>query len=651
MPWKSEHRQLLIILPLIVILMLAVWSVKPRQDEALRVTPVDGVWDLSGVNLSQSIALLTDAVEFVPNTLLAPDEFASLEALLEDTPWEYQYGTSRMRVRVAPGSYLICGYSVDYASRLYANGELLMEVGTPGESREATEPGVQYYVLPVSPGEDGEIVLVQQASNFIHREGGNHSRIYIGAPALIDNYVTRQFWPEVILMGIYLVLFVVHLLLYLTMRSYKQNLLFSLFCLIWFVRTGATGLHLLSAALPGLPWEVQFRLEYLAIPISGVLLVRLPQASFPGVLQKWFPPAASAVCGVFIAIDLFAPTLLMSYTTVPRVAVLGVIAVYFFARLLFLRRKPSAEQLAVLLGFGFLLVAALWDTLYYRDIWPLPTLRFAVSEMAMAVFVLFAMATMFLNTMREVAAAREAERKLAMENAVLDRVNRLKTDVMDTVSHETRTPLAVVSSYTELIVMELRAQGVSEQHAKDLELVSREIQHIAQLMSEMQSVSRARDADAGKGEASLSDIIGQTTRLYRHILEREKIHFEVDVPPDLPPVYANPGEVTQVLLNLLQNAGKHTKNGQVTVVARVEDADFVSVTVSDTGEGISPELMPNLFELGVSSEENGSGVGLPVCKTIITAHGGTIEIDSKPGEGTAVRFTLPFYERGGRDHA
>ena len=116
MPWKSEHRQLLVILPLIVILMLAVWSVKPRQDEVLRVTPVDGVWDLSAVDLAQSITLLAGAVEFVPNALLAPGEFASHEALQEGAPWEYQYGTSRMRVRVAPGSYLICGYSVDYAS-------------------------------------------------------------------------------------------------------------------------------------------------------------------------------------------------------------------------------------------------------------------------------------------------------------------------------------------------------------------------------------------------------------------------------------------------------------------------------------------------------------------------------------------------------
>ena len=484
---------------------------------------------------------------------------------------------------------------------------------------------------------------VQQASNFIHRESGYHANFCIGSPAQIDRYMARQFWPEVILMGVYLVLFVVHLLLYLMMRGYKQNLLFSLFCLTWFVRTGATGLRLLALVLPGLSWPTLFRLEYLTLPVGGILMIWILHASFPGVLQRWFPPIASALCGAFIAIDLFAPTLFMSTTTIPRTVALGAIALYFFARLILRGRRFDAEQITVLLGFAFLLFAALWDTLYYRGIHPLPGLRSAFSEMAVAVFVLFAMTAMFIGTMREVAAAREAERKLALENAALDSVNRLKSDVMATVSHETRTPLAVVSSYTELIAMELRAQGVSEQHAKDLELVSREIQHIARLMSEMQSVSRARDADAGKGEASLSDIIGQTTRLYRHILEREKIHFEVDVPPGLPTVYANPGEVTQVLLNLLQNAGRHTKNGRVTVVARVEDADFASVTVSDTGTGISPELMPSLFELGVSSEENGSGVGLPVCKAIITDHGGTMKIDSKPGKGTAVRFTLPFY--------
>ena len=121
------------------------------------------------------------------------------------------------------------------------------------------------------------------------------------------------------------------------------------------------------------------------MPLSGILLVWLLYLLFPGVLPKWFPPAASLACAGFAGIDLFGSTLLISYTAVWRIVLLAGIALYFFIRLFLCWKKPGAAQLSVLLGFAFLLAAALWDMLYHRDILLLPALRFSISEMAMAV--------------------------------------------------------------------------------------------------------------------------------------------------------------------------------------------------------------------------------------------------------------------------
>jgi signal transduction histidine kinase len=247
----------------------------------------------------------------------------------------------------------------------------------------------------------------------------------------------------------------------------------------------------------------------------------------------------------------------------------------------------------------------------------------------------------------------ETERRameMEADAVALNRVNQLKTDLMATISHETRTPLAVISSYTELIAMELRAQGVNEQHAKDLNTVSDEIQHIAKLMEEMQNISRFKNEETGKTLVSLTDLIPQTARLYRHILERRETKLTVDLPKTLPSVYINPGELSQVLYNLLQNARFHTRGGEVTVMARViSNGAYIEVSVADTGEGIPPDLLPHIFERGVTGEDGSTGIGLAVCREIITSHGGEITINSEQltvnneGHGTTVIFTLPVY--------
>ena len=260
---KKERWILAAVLPLIVIMLLAVWGAKPRTDEMIIETSANGFWDLSETGIRQKAVRLTGAVEYVADALLTPQEFSERPDIHVGQPGsETQYATSRMHLTVPQGSYLICGYSVDFASRMYVNGELIFEAGIPGNSRETTTPGVKFYLLPVSPDANGELVIVQQAANFTHKDGGTYGSFFIGPPEQMNQYVFRDLWPEAVLMGGYLVLFAVHLILYLLMRGYRPNLLFALFCLTWFIRTGVTGQRMLEVMVPGLPWTVMFRLEY-----------------------------------------------------------------------------------------------------------------------------------------------------------------------------------------------------------------------------------------------------------------------------------------------------------------------------------------------------------------------------------------------------
>jgi signal transduction histidine kinase len=238
---------------------------------------------------------------------------------------------------------------------------------------------------------------------------------------------------------------------------------------------------------------------------------------------------------------------------------------------------------------------------------------------------------------------REAER--AAENAVLLRYDQMKTDLIATVSHETRTPLAVLSLYSELIARELRREGVKEQTAKDLDRISGEALRIAGLMDDLSANARRGEGPA-KTRLDLAELINGAGRMYGPILERRGISLAIRAPDSLPPVFGAASDITQVLFNLFNNARAHVESGDIAVSAARDGQRFVKVTVADTGTGIDHALLPRIFERGVSGERGGQGLGLAICKEIVAGHGGEITVDSEPGKGTAVRFTLPVFKEG-----
>ncbi len=224
----------------------------------------------------------------------------------------------------------------------------------------------------------------------------------------------------------------------------------------------------------------------------------------------------------------------------------------------------------------------------------------------------------------------------------LDRLNRMKTELMTTISHEARTPLAVLASYSGLVAMELRDKGVDAQTASDLDKIAFEAKRVAGLIDGMNSLT-SPETKAKRLSLDLGEIIKQTASLYRHIMERSGVELETDIAEDLPPVFGNPEELTQVPFNLLQNAKNHTFSGSVTVKAK-RDGDYITVSVEDTGTGVPAELLPRVFEHGVHGNGNGTGLGLALCKEIIEAHNGTIYMESEINKGTVVTFILPGYK-------
>ena len=230
--------------------------------------------------------------------------------------------------------------------------------------------------------------------------------------------------------------------------------------------------------------------------------------------------------------------------------------------------------------------------------------------------------------------------RLAMENTALDRVNRLKTDLMRTISHEMRTPLAVISGFAEITAENSRKNSSDIQTAQNLDAIAVEAKRMADMMEEMRQLALAQEYSKDRRPVDIGSVINQIARLYEKVMERKGTVLKLNIASVLPPIYANEGELTQVFFNLLRNADTHTVNGEITITAEVSDG-FLKTTICDTGTGIAQDLLPHVFDRGVHDEDGGTGYGLAICRDIITAYEGEINIDSQPGKGAVVTFTLP----------
>lgn len=645
---RPEKLLLWIALPLMLISCAGVWMVQASLP-IRSVQSETGVWDMRDIDFTAANVRFTGKVEYIPNLLLTPEEFAEHAdqgEVVDTYGHTAAYGTSRIRLLVPKGrDYVIAESSPLSSDRIYINGAWMEDIGTPGVDAETTIEGDVLFSYTVR-AEDGEIELVQQVANYAHRKNESHSGYVIGTVPMMRAFVSRAYVVTALLVGCFMTLFLVHITLWLLFRGYRANLYFALFCLTWVFRTSVTGPKLVTALFPGFPWFAAFAIEYITVALASVLYVLIFEAMFPGTMQKWFRIFLTTASCLFIGCHFILDSITISRLLIFYQAVMCFTIVYVIVRAVTKIRRVSLPQILFLAGGGIMIYAAVRDILFYRDIFIPPYGTYVnapLSEMALLLFVFLQMTAVFIGTIREMDEVRLKEQKLLAENAALGRVGQLRADLLDTLSHEMRTPLAVMMGYAELAVKELRLKGVSDETTADLDAIVSEAGRLAVMVEEARRLTLSKEAKEHKKPFLAQDVIQQTARLYQPILERHGTALSLDLATDLPAVYGSPGELTQVIFNLLTNAGRHAEGGRVAVSAEKMEGG-IRVWVLDNGSGITPEFLPHVFERCAHNDPEGTGLGLFICKEIIEGFGGTIRIESRLGEGTKVIFTLPDCE-------
>lgn len=225
-----------------------------------------------------------------------------------------------------------------------------------------------------------------------------------------------------------------------------------------------------------------------------------------------------------------------------------------------------------------------------------------------------------------------------------ERANRMKSLFLANMSHEIRTPLNAIEGFSR-VMCETESQ---EERMKYMEIIESNNSRLLTLINEILDLSRVE-----AGEVSIKKSLTDLNELCRTLNNT----FKFRCPDTVNMVWEEPNmtvmlntdgnRISQVFSNLISNALKHTTQGSISYGYRlINDGQDVEFYVSDTGSGIDPQDIDNIFKTYVSKDadfiQNGFGLGLPLSKIIVEKLGGTISVSSKLGQGSTFRFTIPF---------
>jgi signal transduction histidine kinase len=242
-----------------------------------------------------------------------------------------------------------------------------------------------------------------------------------------------------------------------------------------------------------------------------------------------------------------------------------------------------------------------------------------------------------------------ATRELQAANERLKELDRMKDDFVSTVSHELRTPLTSIRAFSEILLENPELETAERE--RFLSIIIKESERLTRLINQVLDLAKI---ESGRAEwhvaaVDLREVIRDAGETTASLFQERGVRLDLDLPPDVPPVMADEDRLTQVVINLLSNAVKFcpAEEGRV-AVALHREGEALRVDVCDNGPGVKPADRELIFEKfrqagdNMTGKPQGTGLGLPISRQIITHLGGRLWVTGAPGGGAMFSFTLPL---------
>jgi signal transduction histidine kinase len=239
-------------------------------------------------------------------------------------------------------------------------------------------------------------------------------------------------------------------------------------------------------------------------------------------------------------------------------------------------------------------------------------------------------------------------RELEEQNRRLRESERAKSELVSVVAHELRTPLASVLGFTSVL---LQREVTEDQRREYLNIIEAQARRLGALVNDFLDVQRLEEGklSIAKELVDVGSVVREQTELFAG--QSPKHLLDVSLPPTPLPVRGDSNRLAQVVANLLSNAIKYSPRGGVVRVAGEREDDVVRVSIQDEGVGIPPEIQREIFGKFVRGHATaegieGSGLGLAISRSLVEAHGGSIDFESTKGRGSTFWFELPTASSG-----
>ncbi len=315
----------------------------------------------------------------------------------------------------------------------------------------------------------------------------------------------------------------------------------------------------------------------------------------------------------------------------------------------------NIDQVILITGLAIALVVIIFSVLLTRRLTrSLVSLRAAAEQVQLGNYAQRVEPPKSQDEIGELALAFNAMTdRIQADVTELRRQEQLRRDMIANIAHDLITPLTAIQGFSEAIADEVISDPQSR-HETAL-LIGREVQRLRRLVGDMQQMTALESGhfQLDLAPLDLHSLVEEVLSVIRPECEQAGITLRNEIDPATPPVFADSDRITQVLLNLLDNARRHTPSGgsitiRSTLQSTTTGTELLTVHVLDTGCGIDPTDLPHIFDPFFRADRSrtgtsgNSGLGLSIVKAIITAHGGTIQAESTPGQGTDISFTLPL---------
>lgn len=231
----------------------------------------------------------------------------------------------------------------------------------------------------------------------------------------------------------------------------------------------------------------------------------------------------------------------------------------------------------------------------------------------------------------------------------LREVDRMKEEFVSIVSHELRTPLTSIRGSIQLVLGE-PGSVPDQEHQHLLQIALNNCERLIRIINDILDVSKIESGNLPlhRKAVNVAELVRQSVDVVAGPARHVNVRVDVKLPANLRPVMVDQDRVVQALVNLLSNAVKFAPQGSTVTVAATSGEQFITLSVSDEGEGIAPENLNRLFrkfqqvDSSSSRRKGGTGLGLAITKALVEQHGGRIYVDSEVGKGTRFSITLPL---------